>query len=282
MKNKYFIVITVITVLCVIIGTMYHVAGAGIFNRKGTAKRIEIGEVSVDGQSMEGSTEQVLEAFDSIRIDAEVLDLRIEEGEACHIEYECTKGLEPICEVKDGVLYVKQNPRRTWNFFGTGNNKASLCVTIPQGTAMGKINIELDVGNIELEGLEAARCDVEASVGNIEISSCTFDASGFDSDTGNITIEDTALGNASCSSDVGNVKLKDCTFGDLKIETAIGDTKVVAAQKLADYDIDLEIDFGNVSVNGRREGTRYSSKGTGGSRMEISSDMGDISVTYEE
>ncbi|MCM1216980.1 MAG: DUF4097 domain-containing protein [Lachnospiraceae bacterium] len=281
MKNKYIIGITVVTVLCVIIGTMYHVVGLGWSDGDSRTERIEVREAD-GGQTVDSAGSWRLDPFDSIKIDADILELWIGEGDGGYIEYECTKGLDPTCEVKDGVLYVRQNAKKTWTLFGVNNNNAELRVTVPRGTDLGTIDIEIDVGNIELDGLKATRCDIEASVGNIEISACTFDACGFDSDTGNVVVEDAALGNASCSSAVGNVELRDCTFGNLKIEADIGDTRVRAAQTLADYDIDLELDLGDVTVNGRREGTRYSAKGTGGYRMEISSDMGNISVDYEE
>lgn len=276
MKNKYIIAITVVTVCCIIIGTAANIMGAGIFDKE--AKRsggMEISESTAD--------EQALEAFDSINIDAEVLDLRIETGDAYQVEFEYTKGLELACEVKNGTLYVKQTVKRGWgwNFFG-GRNKAALHVTIPQGTAMETVSVGIDVGNIELTGIEAAKCGIDTDVGNVEISACGFDSSSIDSDTGNITVDDTALGDAVCGSDVGNVKLKDCTFDSLEIETDIGDTVVDAAQPLTGYDLDLEAELGSVRVNGRKEGTRYASRGSGLGRIEISTDMGNISVSGKQ
>lgn len=274
MKNKYIIAITVITVCCIIIGTAVNIMGAGIFDRGGRkSESIEIGETIADGQT--------LEAFDSINIDADVLDLRIAKGDAYQVEYEYTKGLMPVCEVKNGTLYVKQTMKKRWSVFGISNNEATLRVTIPEGTVMGTVSIGIDVGNIELTGIEATKCGIDASVGNIEITACSFDSADIDGDTGNIIVDDTALGNAVCGSDVGSIKLKGCTFGNLEIETDIGDTAVEAVQALDEYDLDLEAELGSVQVNGRNEGTHYSSRGSGSGRIEISTDMGNISVSDE-
>lgn len=274
MKNKYIIAITVITVCCIIIGTAVNIMGAGIFDRGGRkSESIEIGETIADGQT--------LEAFDSINIDADVLDLRIAKGDAYQVEYEYTKGLMPVCEVKNGTLYVKQTMKKRWSVFGISNNEATLRVTIPEGTVMGTVSIGIDVGNIELTGIEATKCGIDASVGNIEITACSFGSSDIDGDTGNIIVDDTALGNAVCGSDVGSIKLKGCTFGNLEIETDIGDTAVEAVQALDEYDLDLEAELGSVQVNGRNEGTHYSSRGSGSGRIEISTDMGNISVSDE-
>ncbi|MDE6622721.1 MAG: DUF4097 domain-containing protein [Lachnospiraceae bacterium] len=262
-RSVWITIITIITVCCVTGGTFFHVFrhGMGLFGHGGTT-----------------TADSDLEAFDTLNVDANLMDVTITAGEQFYLSCEYSEGLEPVYEVKNGTLTIKQ--RSYWNQkWGVNNSQCSLTLTIPEQTAMNKIDVHTALGNIQLEGISASECELLSNLGNCTLKKCSFDESHLTTNLGEISVRDTSLGKAEMNNDMGEIELKTCTFGDLSITASMGGVKVDAAQDLDGYDIELEADLGSVHVNNRSEGTKYHQSGKDG-ELEIDTSMGSIELTY--
>lgn len=259
-RSVWIAVITIITVCCVIGGTVYHI-GRGIrFFGRGEMTRKNFD----------------LEEFDVVKIDANLMDVTITPGNQFSLSYEYTDGLEPVYDVKSGTLTIKQ---KQYTRVGFNNANCSLSLTIPQQEAMKAFDVHTALGNIYIEEIAASKCELKSNMGNCTLKDCSFDESDIETNMGEISVRDTSLGETELKNDMGEVEVDTCTFRDLSIKAAMGSVTVEAAHDLDGYDMDLETDMGDVKVNGQSEGTKYHQKGKDG-ELEIDADMGSIRVTY--
>lgn len=258
-RSVWITIITIITVCCVIGGTFYHIFrhGTGLFGHGGT-----------------GKTSLELEAFNVVKVDANLMDVTIIAGDQFYLDSEYTDGLEPLYEVKNGTLTVRQRAYRSW---GVNNAECSLSLTIPK--QMDLIDVHTALGNINLEGISASECELLSNLGNCKLKKCSFAESDLTTNLGEISVRDTSLGAAEMNNDMGEIELDACTFGDLSITAAMGSVTVDTAQELDGYEMDLEADMGSVHVNNRSEGSKYHQSGKDG-ELEIETNMGSIRLTY--
>ena len=95
-KNIWMAILTIITVCCVIGGTFYH---AGIFQVKGGFRF---------GEDRMTSASAGLETFHAINVDADMMDLSIEEGDNFYLHGKYTDRLKFEYEVKDGFFFLRK------------------------------------------------------------------------------------------------------------------------------------------------------------------------------
>lgn len=277
MKNKYMIIITIITVCCIIGGTIYHFNLLG-FDLPRISRNENGYELVVQDTAENSNGNAVLDKFDSINFDVAVMDVDIRIGDGFYLEYQCTDGLEPTYEVSNGKLTVKQKKKNTWKLFGT--NQCNLYLTIPDDVVIESATLRVDVGDVSLEGITVKRCDIETDVGNCRIEQCNFDVCDFESDTGDVYASDTVLGKATFDSDVGDITVKDCSFDDLSAEGDVGDIVIESMQNLEGYLFDLKADVGDIKINGNKQGKSYYDAGSRAGSVKADTDVGSISISY--
>lgn len=260
-RSVWITIITIITVCCVIGGTFYHIFRRG---------------ASLFGHGEMGQTSLELDAFHVVKVDANLMDVTVTVGDQFYLDSEYTDGLEPLYEVKNGTLTIRQRAYRSW---GINNAECSLSLTIPAQETVDSVDVHTALGNINLEGISASECELLSNLGNCTLTKCSFAESDLTTNMGEIFIGDTSFGEAEMNNDMGEIALDGCTFGNLSITAAMGSVTVDAAQALDGYDIDLESDMGSVYVNNRSEGTKYHQSGKDG-ELEIETNMGSIELKY--
>lgn len=255
--------ITIVTVCCVAGGTFYHIFrfGTGFIGRGGTQ------DMSVD-----------LEAFHALNVDANLMDVTVTAGERFYLSCEYSDGLEPVYEIKNGTLTIRQRTYRGYRW-GTGNVQCTLTLTIPDQAAMDQINVHTALGNVRLEGISGEECDLQSNLGDCELKKCSFDKSDLATNMGEISASDTGLGDAEVDNDMGEVDIDNCTFAELDITASMGSVSVDAGQALDGYEMELGADLGSVHVNNRDEGTKYHQSGDAG-KLSVSTSMGSVQVAY--
>lgn len=242
-KSIYLLAITLITIFCILYGML---------QRGGHFFPFVFSSPFSSGSAVE-------DAFDSIHIDGEVLDLTIkEEGSDYTISYECTESLTPKWNVSNGKLELtNQCPK---NPLHIGNNNCRVTLTVPEGSRLKNITVHTDVGNITLNDISMEQCSLTADVGNI-------------------TLKDTALQEGSLSSDTGNITLTDSTFTTLDARSDIGNIKIDSDQSLSDYSFVLSADVGSIKINRDNMERFYQKDGSAG-KLTASSSIGDVKVEY--
>lgn len=240
-RTLYLLIITVVTIACVIIGVSAHIGGFNMFG-------ISFGDVISDESS--------LVAFDTINLDANVMELVLKPGEDYGISYSCTEGLVPTYEVKDQELIVKQEEKKTF----WGNNKCSMTITIPENKELAHVYMDINVGDVTVENIDMDTLIVESNIGDLNIK--------------NINANDLTI-----TCDTGDIEVDKVTFTNLDIRADVGDVDVTSAQSLEDYSFEMNCDVGEITINDDDCGNEHNVKGSKGTVI-IDSDVGDVDVNY--
>ncbi len=270
-KTIYLTILTIVTVVCIIFGALYHIGGffsnITFFNFLGG---------NLDRSPINYSED--LDAFEAINLDTNVMDITIERGEGYHLSYNCEKYLEPEFEVKNNTFTLSQ-PDVSSPVFNISSNKCSMTLTVPSDVYFTKIDITSDVGAVSIEDIGAKTAIFQADVGDLTLDTCAFSDTNITADVGDITSLNTDLGNATISADVGDIELNDATFESLDLSNDVGDVDLDCATKLSNYQIELSTDVGDVTVNGKNHDKDYSRDGNG-EKLTIENSTGDINLNY--
>ena len=284
MKKKiYIICLAVITICCIIGGTIYHTLGF----------LDVLSELRNPGSESEWNSERVTEftkltPFQDVSIDGSVLDITMETGDDFSISYDCASNLVPEIAVENGTLTVTQ-PDTQLNFhFGINISSAkdyscNMTLTIPADVVLNDLDVYTDVGEIAISGIAASSATIQSDVGDLDIRKCTFERADLVSDVGDIDIAECALGEASSYADVGNVSLDSCSFTNLDTSCDVGDISIDTYIDLSGCYIDLSSDVGEVLVNGKKFDKNFHQQSSGNSgkcSLTAEAGTGDISLTY--
>ncbi len=138
-KTIYLFVLTVITIVAILVGISIHMGGFSLeFFRIGHW----FGNVN---SGDEISTSANLDEFTTVHLDASALDITLVSGNDFKMEYEGSEKLRPEVNVDQGVLTVEQ--KASGHLVSMGGD---LVITVPEGTAMDTIEMEVSAGDIEV------------------------------------------------------------------------------------------------------------------------------------
>ena len=248
-KTVLLIILGVITLFCIIFGTIRHVGrGFNLFNNPVIHLGDNDPEVNFkwdwhsdnDGNKESNfSIDQSLDKFSAIKIDAAVMEIRIEEGDKFYIESTFTREwMRPRISVTNGTLEVKQGRQK--NGFNGGNNNCRVVITVPAGTKFSDVDIDSNVGDIKLRKLTAENIDIQTNVGEVSV--------------------------------------RDVNFDRLEVDSNVGEVSVVPVSSVDEYSISVSTDVGEVRVDGKKYKRSYNSKGSTGKRIQVSANVGEINI----
>lgn len=255
-RNIFLIIVTLLTVLCIIAGTRRHLG----VSRKGFSsvtssirKGLRSGKLNFDFDKYEDLDEndfdsedydsksfdtETISEFDELDVSLNVGGLKIERGNKWEIKskYEFSF-LKPVYSLKNGKLTITQPGYKKNHFTNKGCN---VVITVPFGTELEKVSIKMDVGAVEISGLDIKKGSIDTDVGAIAISNVNFNDLDLDSDVGAVSIE--------------------------------------LVEPVEKYDINVNSDLGGIVVDGKKVKRRYSQKGDKNKRLRINTDVGGIEV----
>ena len=261
-KNTFLIILTCITVACIIIGSGVHLGfNTRPIRRAGrTFSRVfRLGidafenddygsgdfEIDFDDDIEEtdgkfSHTEsKELNKFDSIRIEGNVMAVTIGQGKgySATVWYSSRK-LVPSYEISGGRLTINQ-PYYSRKL--TTNGKCRVDITVPAGVELDSVTLNVDVGAVE--------------------------------------IKDVAIKDAEIKTDVGAVSVEEVDFEELSINTDVGAVMVELNNPVSEYNIDVKSDVGEVVVDGKKaKRHKYRGDGTTRKRIKINADVGGIEI----
>lgn len=248
-KNVLLIILCVITVFCIIIGTIRNVGrGFNLFNNSVISLGEDEPEVNFkwhwhsdnDGNKESSfSINQSLDKFSAIRIDGSVMEIRVEEGDKFYFDSTFTRDwLRPNVSVENDTLVIKQGRQK--NGFKGGNNNCRIVITLPSGTKLSDIVIDSNVGDIKLRNLFAERIDIQTNVGEVSV--------------------------------------RDVSFEKLEVNSNVGEISIAPVYSIDEYSISASTDVGEVRVDGKKYKRNYNSSGSTGKRIKLSANVGEVNI----
>ena len=241
-KTVLLIALGIITIFCICYGTYKHLGGFGRMFKDGGIN-ISFDDEEYDSNEVHGgknSYDEKLESFSSIKIDAAVMGITIEQGDDFRIESSFNReSMRPKFSVNGNKLVVSQGARKQHGI-NMGSHECRLVITIPSGTSLSSIDIDSNVGDVRLRELEAEEIDIDLNVGEI---------------------------------DVRNV-----VFNELRSNNNVGEISINPVSNLDDYDISASTDVGEVRIDGRNYKKSYNSRGNGHKKINVNTNVGEINI----
>lgn len=147
-------------------------------------------------------------------------------------------------------------------------DESSTILYLPQAT-LERCAIDLDLGELSIDGLNANAVDLSLSVGSLKLSNSTFGGSDIDLDLGDITADNMTLtGDNSISLSTGSLSLNLANPDALNISA---DTDLGTVHVASRYTGNL---YGDAGDSSRFSQTRANASGS----LTLSADLGDITL----
>ncbi|MBR5969887.1 MAG: DUF4097 family beta strand repeat protein [Lachnospiraceae bacterium] len=174
-----------------------------------------------------------LEPFTSLELFAKIADISLESGDSYTISL--TEKLRPKVEVRDGVLYVREETEHAWFsgggagsvFFGFGK-AGRIRVTVPQEASLEQCDMTLKAGNVSVSGVDVRNCNIKASAGNVKVSEVHAESFLVKCSAGGIRAEALQAEQLTLDSSAGSLKLTDVTGNETKLSSSAGSVKCVS------------------------------------------------------
>lgn len=252
-KSIYMTTITIITVICIIAGSLYHIGGLalGLFDNLIPHSDNSPGNVC--------TKELSVDEFSNLIFDAAVLNINITAGDNYTVSYKCNERLVPKIKSSGDTLTISQRERTNYK----GNTTSEITVTIPDSAALNKLSFNTGVGEVNLDALTAADAEFDTGVGDLYVTDCSFATCDVDGGTGNLSFEN-------------------CAFDKMDIDGGTGNITVTSSQSLDGYMMDLDSGIGSITINGNDYGDEYevNEKAEKVKHLIIDSGLGDIELKY--
>lgn len=252
-KSIYLTTITIITVICIIAGSLYHIGGLalGLFDNLIPHSDNSPGNVC--------AKELSVDEFSNLIFDTAVLNINITTGDNYTVSYKCNERLVPKIKSSDDTLTISQSERTNYK----RNTTSEITVTIPEGATLNKLSFDTGVGEVNLNALTAADAEFDTGVGDLYVTDCSFATCDVDGGTGNLNFEN-------------------CAFDKMDIDGGTGNITVTSSQSLDGYMMDLDSGIGSITINGNDYGDEYevNEKAEKVKHLIIDSGLGDIELKY--
>ena len=251
-KKLYLTILAFIELAAILFGCIYHLGGLGL-----KLPAIHLGSL-FEKSSVTESAQTALDSFDEIELDASVMNLTIVPGETWSYATDCSEKLAPTVKVSGNKLIVEQKKNvKLFPSLKQNQLRCDMKLTVPKDVTFSEVSLDIDMGDMKLNGIQAKELTLSESMGNI-------------------TLTDSSAKTVRISNDLGNVTIRDCAIDDLDAELDMGNAE--ASLTNGDYGYDLSTDLGNIKVNGEKQKSTYRSKGSSDRTIKIHDDMGNIEI----
>ncbi len=241
-KTVFLIALGVITIFCICYGTYKHLGGFGSMFKDGVRISFDDDNEYKGNENSEGmySIDEKLEKFSSIKIDAAVMGITVEQGDEFRIESSFNRQImRPEFSVSGNQLRIVQAVKKSHGI-NMGSQNCKVVITIPSGTRLSNVDIDSNVGDVRLRDFDAEDIDIDLNVGEIDVRNIDFE-------------------NITCNNNVGEVLIN-------------------PVSKLKEFDISASTDVGEVRIDGRNYKKSYNSRGNGHKKIKVNTNVGEINI----
>ncbi len=225
-------ILSIVTVIAIITGVYIHIFRGYGFR---TASKSVEGREELEGE------------VTSIDFDVDFADVKIAYGDTFAVSYSMPENLVPKINIKDGVLSVKSTQTTNFSFPFNVSGDYEIVLTLPEGTELDDLSMNLDAGDITIKGIKATNLNMDVDAGDIKLSDIEADNFQIDVDAGNFEINGVNVQRMTIDVDAGNVDIRDSVIGTITADVDAGNIESHNSTISAG---NCEVDMGNISLNG--------------------------------
>ena len=275
-KNLYVTVLTVITIVLIFVGLVWHVAPFSGITLPWNSPRNDSGNGKMITRDWQGTE---LGECREISFSINAGDVTLQTGDQYNIRYEGNDRFVPEVNAEEGIWTVKQQLRKN-NFRFHDIRENRIVVTIPVETVLGSVEFNVNAGDLNISGINADRMSIDADAGDIDLRNGQIGTLKMVANAGDLDIADTGFTNGSLDLNAGDLKIRNAVFTELSGEMDMGNVEIASAVSLEDASIDLDVDLGDIRINGVNHKKTFHQNGSTGVQLKVSANLGDIKVNW--
>ena len=246
----------------------------------------------------------------SLKVDVDYFDkVILSEGSTFSVKGNNAKSLGGLdASLNAGTLTVstkKSHGIQLFNFgFFTSKavNSGTLEITYPSGATLDKVDLIIDLGNLEMYDLNADKIMLDVDTGKAYLERISASTLNGDMDLGDIEMKDADIKSSTIKCDTGQVKIKniqsegmdiDSNLGSVYVEGTLkgknvfdidtGDLELILNQSRGETSYFIDTDLGNVNIDGDNRFGSIENRVSGStSDLHINSDLGDVKIMFNK
>lgn len=176
----------------------------------------------------------------------------------------------------------------------------TLTIYLPEGFEMDRLDVNLDMGSLNLGSLKVHDLTAELDMGDCTADDLTTKTADLDLDLGNFTVASLTAETADIELDMGNFTLTNASVSDLTVDNDMGDIQIgllTDAQKidldtdmgtieltvsgsLPDYAVDASNDMGTLRIDGQKYSEKFQSRGS--REITLTNGMGSTTLNFQK
>lgn len=240
------------------------------------------GTEQAEEQTPQGQT--VEEPFDEIDVEVDVGEIVLQRGGETYRCETSWSGADYAMEttVEDGKLTVVSRVQGKLHFNVQGND-GRVEITVPEDAVLGDVTLSSGIGSITVDGadgLEMRELDIQADLGGIEIKDIRCGTLDCTAGIEEISLESLEAEDISCTADMGDIFAMKVNYREVEFHADMGNIFLKTQNKESECTYDLKTDLGEVTVNGQSCGTQATG-GSGNRSLNMTTEMGDIELDFQ-
>jgi hypothetical protein len=212
---------------------------------------------------------KVDETFDSasaIKIDVAAMSkVVVKEGPTLSVKGQSYSAIGEFTAVRaaDGTVSVTQGRKaKGWwfglNFRGLFKDRDVLDdsyveVTVPRGTTLSAVSLDVDSGTVEMENVAADKITVDSDFGDVAAKKLSGDAILVQSSSGDIAAEGLTCDSLKIDSDYGKTEVRDVNAKDVSLDSSSG--RIAIEDLSASGGLTVNSDYGDVALSAVNAGS---------------------------
>lgn len=236
MNKPFMFVLVVITIFVVFWGIKTHLYSDGeVVNE----------DLEITGQ------------IKKLNIDAALLNIDIEEGKEYKVEYKGDENFRPSFDYNEntGTLEIKQKQNVKRTNLQTDNK---LTIEIPRDNEMDSFDVELAIGDLDIDDILAKEITLTGNMGNIKVNKCSSET---------ISIE----------ANMGDIEINKCLAKDLNITNSMGNVDITLEEDIKDYTVEVSSSLGDVRIDKEKVDNSYKQTGDKGT-IKVECNLGNVDI----
>lgn len=249
-----------------------------------------------------------VQEFNSIDIDVDLECVNLIPSDGWYVEYRVMADNENPLTINNGRLSFNDSTLKffvmSFDLFSKKDKNQYVNIYYPADTEFERLDIDMDMGNLNMEHLRAKNAELRLDMGNLDIRDCEINYMDAELNMGSISAESSSFAQLAAELDMGNLSVlngdigtckADMSMGALTLEAVgitgsldaeldMGSAELLLNQRNMDggdiaYGFDIETDMGDIKVDGAEQGSKY--KLQGNVSVKISCDMGSVLINLD-
>lgn len=229
--------------------------------------------------------ENVLEAFNSLELKAEVAQIEIIKGNDYSIRISGSKNNDISYKTEKGRLQIIQKGRKRGMIgFKWINmlNHETITVCIPQDAKIQDLYLECGIGDVMIREVSADNMILTVGTGTLEINNVSSDKCRIRGGISEVKANTFTANTLDVEAGVGEIDIQGDFKGDVHLNGGIGEIELRAKGQESDFNYSFEKGMGDIKLNGEFVSNIKHTENNAAKTITAKAGIGSIDIDIEE